>query len=96
MRDIGACMSPMTAFLLLQGVETLSMRMDRHLSNTRALLEYLSGHEQVAWVNHPNLPGHPGHALDLYLGEPLDPDGHVWELKVDATSGDVLERERED
>jgi len=61
MRDIGPSLSPINAFLLLQGLETLSLRMDRHLANTRALLEYLQGHEQVAWVNHPDLPGHPSH-----------------------------------
>ena len=63
MRDFGASMSPFNAFLLLQGIETLSLRMDRHLSNTRELLEHLSNHEQVAWVNHPDLPAHPSHAL---------------------------------
>lgn len=62
MRDIGPSMSPMNAFLLLQGIETLSLRMDRHLANTRSVLEFLSGHEQVAWVNHPDLPEHPSHA----------------------------------
>jgi O-acetylhomoserine (thiol)-lyase len=63
MRDIGPSMSPMNAFLLLQGIETLSLRMDRHLENTRAVLEFLGGHEQVAWVNHPDLPGHSSHEL---------------------------------
>jgi O-acetylhomoserine (thiol)-lyase len=63
MRDIGPAMSPMNAFLLLQGLETLSLRMDRHLANTRALLKYLEGHEQVAWVSHPDLESHPSHAL---------------------------------
>ena len=63
MRDIGPSMSPMNAFLLLQGIETLSLRMDKHLSNTRELLEYLQGHPQVAWVNHPDLPSHPSHQL---------------------------------
>ena len=63
MRDFGPAMSPMNAFLLLQGIETLSLRMDRHLSNTRSVLEYLSGHEQVSWVIHPDLPSHPSHAL---------------------------------
>jgi len=63
MRDIGPSMSPMNAFLLLQGIETLSLRMDRHLSNTTDLLDYLTGHEQVSWVNHPNLPSHSSHAL---------------------------------
>ena len=63
MRDIGPSMSPMNAFLLLQGIETLSLRMDRHLSNTMALLDHLSNHEQVSWVNHPNLPSHSSHEL---------------------------------
>ena len=63
MRDFGASMSPMNAFLLLQGIETLSLRMDRHISNTKALLEYLSSHTQVSWVSHPDLPSHSSHAL---------------------------------
>lgn len=63
MRDIGPSMSPMNAFLLLQGIETLSLRMDRHLSNTRELLEYLSNHDGVSWVNHPDLPSHRSHEL---------------------------------
>jgi O-acetylhomoserine (thiol)-lyase len=63
MRDIGPSMAPMNAFLLLQGVETLSLRMERHLANTAAMLEYLQKHEQVSWVNHPNLPGHRSHTL---------------------------------
>lgn len=63
MRDFGPSMSPMNAFLLLQGVETLSLRMDRHLVNTRAMLDYLSQHEQVAWLNHPDLPGHRSYEL---------------------------------
>jgi len=63
MRDFGATMSPMNAFLLLQGIETLSLRMDRHLSNTKGMLDYLSGHKQVSWVNHPDLPSHSSHAL---------------------------------
>ncbi len=61
MRDIGPSMSPLNAFLLLQGVETLSLRMDKHLANTRAVLDFLTGHEQVAWVNHPDQPDHPSH-----------------------------------
>jgi len=63
MRDIGPMMSPMNAFLLLQGIETLSLRMDKHLANTKAMLEYLSGHEQVSWVSHPDLSSHRSHAL---------------------------------
>jgi O-acetylhomoserine (thiol)-lyase len=53
----------MNAFLLLQGIETLSLRMDRHLENTRILLEFLQHHEQVEWVNHPDLPEHRSHEL---------------------------------
>ena len=63
MRDIGASMSPMNAFLLLQGIETLSLRMDKHLSNTKELLDYLENHEQVSWINHPDLPSHSSHEL---------------------------------
>jgi O-acetylhomoserine (thiol)-lyase len=63
MRDIGPSMSPMNAFLLLQGIETLSLRMDRHISNTRELLKYLSNHDQVSWVNHPDMPDHDSNAL---------------------------------
>lgn len=63
MRDIGPMMAPMNAFLLLQGIETLSLRMDRHLSNTAAMLEFLQGHEQVSWVSHPSLPQHSSHEL---------------------------------
>jgi O-acetylhomoserine (thiol)-lyase len=63
MRDIGPSMSPMNAFLLLQGIETLSLRMDKHMSNTMELLDYLSNHDQVSWVNHPSLPSHSSHEL---------------------------------
>ena len=63
MRDFGATMSPMTAFLLLQGIETLSLRMDKHLSNTKAMLDYLTSHKLVTWVSHPDLPSHSSHEL---------------------------------
>ncbi len=63
MRDIGASMSPVTAFLLLQGIETLSLRMDKHVANTKAMLDFLTQHEQVTWVNHPDLETHSSHAL---------------------------------
>ena len=63
MRDFGATMSPMNAFLLLQGLETLSLRMDRHISNTKDLLDFLSNHDSVSWVSHPDLPSHSSHAL---------------------------------
>jgi O-acetylhomoserine (thiol)-lyase len=63
LRDTGACISPFNAFLLLQGVETLSLRLDRHAENTRKVVDYLSSHPLVEKVNHPSLPGHPDHAL---------------------------------
>ncbi|MBR2765991.1 MAG: O-acetylhomoserine aminocarboxypropyltransferase/cysteine synthase [Blautia sp.] len=63
LRDTGATISPFNAFLLLQGVETLSLRLERHAFNTRKVVEYLSAHPQVVKVNHPSLPDHPDHAL---------------------------------
>ncbi len=63
LRDTGACISPFNAFLLLQGVETLSLRLDRHAENTRKVVEYLANHPKVEHVNHPSLPDHPDHAL---------------------------------
>ncbi len=63
LRDTGAAISPFNAFLLLQGVETLSLRLDRHAQNTKKVVEYLANHPQVEKVNHPSLPDHPDHAL---------------------------------
>ena len=63
MRDMGPCMSPTNAFNILQGIETLSIRMDKHLSNAKKILEYLSNHEGVEWVAHPDLPNHPDHKV---------------------------------
>lgn len=63
LRDTGATLSPFNAFLLLQGVETLSLRLDRHAENTKKVVEYLSNHPQVEHVNHPSLPEHPDHEL---------------------------------
>ncbi len=63
LRDTGATISPFAAFLLLQGVETLSLRLERHAFNTAKVVEYLAGHPQVESVNHPSLPDHPDHAL---------------------------------
>ncbi len=63
LRDFGACMSPSTAFYLLQGVETLSLRMQRHVENTRKVVEYLCASKAVEWVNYPELPEHPDHKL---------------------------------
>ena len=63
LRDTGATISPFNAFLLLQGTETLSLRLDRHGENTKKVVEFLAGHPQVEKVNHPSLPNHPDHAL---------------------------------
>ena len=63
LRDTGATISPFNAFLLLQGVETLSLRLDRHAENTKKVVEFLSKHPKVEKVNHPSLPDHPDHAL---------------------------------
>ena len=63
LRDQGATISPFNAFLLLQGTETLSLRLDRHVENTKKVVEYLAKHPKVAKVNHPSLPDHPDHAL---------------------------------
>ena len=63
LRDQGACISPFAAFLLLQGTETLSLRLDRHAENTKKVVEYLANHPKVEKVNHPSLPDHPDHEL---------------------------------
>lgn len=63
LRDTGATISPFNAFLLLQGVETLSLRLDRHIYNTKKVAEFLSKHPKVEKVNHPSLKDHPDHAL---------------------------------
>ena len=63
LRDTGAAISPFAAFLLLQGTETLSLRLERHAENTKKVIEFLSKHPQVEKVNHPSLPDHPDHAL---------------------------------
>ena len=63
LRDTGATISPFAAFLLLQGTETLSLRLERHAENTRKVVEFLAKHPLVEHVNHPSLPDHPDHAL---------------------------------
>ena len=63
LRDQGAAISPFAAFLLLQGTETLSLRLERHAENTKKVVEFLKNHPKVAKVNHPSLPDHPDHAL---------------------------------
>ena len=63
MYNFGPCLSPTNAFHILQGLETLPLRMQRHMDNTCALLDFLTTHEDVAWVRHPDLPDHPGHDI---------------------------------
>jgi O-acetylhomoserine (thiol)-lyase len=76
LRDLGPSLSPFNAFLLLQGVETLPQRMDAHLANTRAVVDFLVGHPAVAWVCWPGRPDHPDHERALrYL--PLGPGAVV-------------------
>jgi O-acetylhomoserine (thiol)-lyase len=67
LRDFGACMSPHTAWLILQGIETLSLRMDRHVSNARKVIEFLTKQASVHSVSYPELPEHPDHALAKQL-----------------------------
>ncbi len=67
LRDFGACMSPANAFQLLQGVETLPLRMAQHMANTRRVLDFLIASDAVAWVLHPDLPGHRDHVLARHL-----------------------------
>jgi O-acetylhomoserine (thiol)-lyase len=63
LRDFGACLSPFNAFLLLQGLETLALRMDAHVANARAVAAHLAGHPAVAWVSYAGLPDSPGYEL---------------------------------
>ena len=66
-RDFGACMAPMTAFQILQGIETLPLRMQRHVDNARRIVAFLAAHEMVEWVGYPELPQHPDQALARQL-----------------------------
>lgn len=63
LRDLGPTMNPIGAFLLIQGLETLSLRAERHCQNTLAVAKFLEKHEKVAWVSYPGLPSHPSHEL---------------------------------
>lgn len=70
LRDLGACLSPFNSFLLLQGLETLHLRMRRHSDNALAVAEHLAAHERVAWVSYPGLKGHPDHRkAEKYLSQ---------------------------
>jgi len=87
LRDFGACMSPATAFQILQGIETLPLRMQRHVENTRKVVEFLVRHPAIAAVSYPELPDHPDHAL----AKRLLPRGcgavFTFELKGDRAAG---------
>jgi O-acetylhomoserine (thiol)-lyase len=86
-RDTGACISPTNAFLLLQGLETLSLRMDRHVANAQAVAEFLRDHPRVAWVSYAGLKDHPDHGLaQKYLG---GRPGAVFAFGLEAGSGDA-------
>jgi O-acetylhomoserine (thiol)-lyase len=85
MRDIGACLSPFHSFLFLQGLETLSLRVERHVENALKVVDFLSKHPEVEAVNHPVLPNHPNH--DLYNKYFPNGAGSIFsfEIKGDAT-----------
>jgi O-acetylhomoserine (thiol)-lyase len=88
-RDVGACVSPMNSFLLIQGLETLSLRMDRHVSNALQIARFLEHHEQVGWVAYAGLPSHPDHALaQKYL--PKGP-GAVFSFGLKGEGGQARE-----
>jgi O-acetylhomoserine (thiol)-lyase len=92
-RDTGACLSPFNAFLLIQGLETLSLRMERQTQSALAVAKFLEGHASVAWVAYAGLPSHPDHALaKKYL--PKGP-GAVFSFGIKARAGeDVRARGR--
>lgn len=83
LRDTGAAISPFNAFLLLQGTETLSLRLDRHIENTKKVVEFLSNHPRVERVNHPSLPEHP----DYELYEKYFPNGGASIFTFDIKGG---------
>ena len=72
LRDTGACISPFNAFLIMQGIETLHLRVPRHCENALKVAEFLEGHDAVEWVNYPGLKSHP----DYERGQQYMPDGH--------------------
>lgn len=92
-RDTGACLSPFNAFLLLQGIETLSLRMERHVSNALGVAKFLADHPRVDAVHYAGLPDHPHHALaQKYL--PKGP-GAVFSFDLKAGAGDVRQAGKE-
>ncbi len=87
LRDTGACISPFNAWCILQGVETLSLRVERHVSNTLRVVEYLSKHPKVRQVNHPSLAEHPDHALyERYFP---NGGGSIFTFEIQGTQQDA-------
>ena len=82
LRDTGACISPINAFLLLQGVETLSLRVERHVSNAVAIARFLNDHPKVKKVNHPSLPGHPD--SELYARYFPSGGGSIFTIEIEG------------
>ncbi|MBR2255338.1 MAG: O-acetylhomoserine aminocarboxypropyltransferase/cysteine synthase, partial [Candidatus Methanomethylophilaceae archaeon] len=88
LRDTGAAISPVTAFVLLQGLETLSLRVERHVENSLKVIEFLKTHPKVASVSHPSLPDHPSHAL--YQRYFPDGAGSIFTFEVKGTQEQTL------
>lgn len=89
LRDTGACISPLNAFLLLQGLETLSLRVERHVENALKIVEYLAAHPKVKKVNHPSLANHPDH--DLYTKTFANGAGSIFTFEI-AGGSDAAKR----
>ncbi len=87
LRDGGACISPFNCFMLLQGLETLSLRVERHVENALKVVEFLAGHPKVKRVNHPSLPSHPDH--DLYCKYYPNGGGSIFTFEIDGTEEDA-------
>lgn len=87
LRDTGAAISPFNAFLLLQGVETLSLRLERHVENTKKVIEYLSKHPQVAHINHPSIASHPDH--EVYKRYFPNGGGSIFTFDIKGTQEDA-------
>ena len=87
LRDTGATISPFNSFLLLQGLETLSLRVERHVQNALRVVEYLAAHPQVRKVNHPSLPEHPNHGL--YRKYYPNGGGSIFTFEVKGGAGGI-------
>lgn len=87
LRDTGACISPFNAFLLLQGLETLSLRVERHVENALKIVDFLSKHPAVKRVNHPSLPTHPDH--ELYKKYYPNGGGSIFTFEIEGTQDDA-------